>query len=70
MTNNLTVAREEEKIPFGPSFQEYDNPFYYSGKMQGGEENPYLEHQGDKESGGGGGLGSLVSIGKLISAIL
>lgn len=69
MTNNLFVAREEEKIPFGPSFQEYDNPFYYSGKMQGGEENPYLEHQEDKK-GGGGGLGSLVSIGKLISAIL
>ena len=28
MTNNLSVSREEEKIPFGPSFQEYDNPFY------------------------------------------
>ena len=69
MTNNLSVSREEEKIPFGPSFQEYDNPFYYSGKMQGGEENPYLEQQQDKE-GGGGGLGSIVSIGKLISAIL
>lgn len=69
MTNNLYVSREEEKIPFGPSFQEYDNPFYYSGKMQGGEENPYLERKEDKE-GGGGGLGSLVSIGKLISAIL
>ena len=69
MTNNLSVSREEEKIPFGPSFQEYDNPFYYSGKMQGGEENPYLERQENKE-GGGGGLGSLVSIGKLISAIL
>ena len=69
MTNNLSVSREEEKIPFGPSFQEYDNPFYYSGKMQGGEENPYLERQGEKE-GGGGGLGSIVSIGKLISAIL
>ena len=69
MTNNLFVAREEEKIPFGPSFQEYDNPFYYSGKMQGGEKNPYLEQPENKE-GGGGGLGSLVSIGKLISAIL
>lgn len=69
MTNNLSVSREEEKIPFGPSFQEYDNPFYYSGKMQGGEENPYLERQENKE-GGGGGLGSIVSIGKLISAIL
>lgn len=69
MTNNLFVAREEEKIPFGPSFQASDNPFYYSGKMQGGEENPYLERQEDKE-GGGGGLGSIVSIGKLISAIL
>ena len=69
MTNNLPIAREEEKIPFGPSFQEYDNPFYYSGKMHGGEENPYLEKQEDKE-GGGGGLGSIVSIGKLISAIL
>lgn len=30
MTNNLFVAREDEKIPFGPSFQESDNPFYYS----------------------------------------
>lgn len=70
MTNNLFVAREEEKIPFGSSFQASDNPFYYSGKMQGGEENPYLERQENKESGGGGGLGSLVSIGKLISAIL
>lgn len=69
MTNNLFVARKEEKIPFGPSFQESDNPFYYSGKMQGGEENPYLKQQEDKE-GGGGGLGSIVSIGKLISAIL
>lgn len=69
MTNNLFVAREEEKIPFGSSFQASDNPFYYSGKMQGGEENPYLERQENKESGGGG-LGSLVSIGKLISAIL
>ena len=69
MTNNLPIDREEEKLPFGPSFQEYDNPFYYSGKMQGGEENPYLEKQKDKE-GGGGGLGSIVSIGKLISAIL
>ena len=69
MTNNLPVAREEEKIPFGPSFQASDNPFYYSGKMQGGEENPYLEHQEEKE-GGGGGLGSIVSIGKLIASIV
>lgn len=68
MTNNLFVAREDEKIPFGPSFQASDNPFYYSGKMQVGE-NPYMEHQEEKE-GGGGGLGSIVSIGKLISAIL
>lgn len=69
MTTNLPVAREEEKIPFGPSFQASDNPFYYSGKMQGGEENPYLENQEEKE-GGGGGLGSIVSIGKLIASIL
>lgn len=69
MTNNLPVAREEEKIPFGPSFQASDNPFYYSGKMQGGEDNPYLEHQEEKE-GGGGGLGSVISIGKLIASIL
>ena len=69
MTNNLPVAREEEKIPFGPSFQESDNPFYYSGKMQGGEENPYLERQQEKE-GGSGGLGSIVSIGKLIASIV
>lgn len=69
MTNNLPVAREEEKIPFGSSFQASGNPFYYSGKMQGGEENPYLEHQEEKK-GGGGGLGSVVSIGKLIASIL
>lgn len=69
MTNNLPVAREEEKIPFGPSFQASDNPFYYSGKIQGGEENPYLDHLEEKE-GGGGGLGSIVSIGKLIASIV